>query len=338
VTGRVAGRSLLLAAAMVALVSPWAPDVSAHPLAPALLEIHEEPDGRLSVAWKTSLLKVPGSDLRPLLPDACEPVGQAVATESVDSVTTRWTVDCGGQPLVGARIAINDLEGAKTDVLARVQLADGRVVNRVLRASAPELVVPERESTLAVMRGYTRLGVEHILTGTDHLLFVFGLMMLVATTRSLIATITAFTLGHSITLSLAVLELARVPSGPVEVLIAFTVFLLAVELARGTDAPATLLRRYPWMMAAVFGLVHGLGFAGALREVGLPSGEIPVALFAFNVGIEIGQLAFVLVLLVVARLAGSLIERLPRWRDAVPAYVLGSLAAAWMFERAAALF
>jgi hydrogenase/urease accessory protein HupE len=205
----------------------------------------------------------------------------------------------------------------------------------VLRAGSDSFVVPERERAFDVLRSYAALGIEHILLGLDHLLFVFGLLLLVGRrSAALVKTITAFTAGHSVTLSLAALGLVRVPQAPVELLIALSVFALAVELAR-PDRGA--VGRRPWVMALLFGLLHGLGFAAALAQVGLPETDIPLALFSFNVGIEIGQLAFVAVIVAGRHWLARPLARLPRWSEAVPIYTLGCLAAYWCFERAAAL-
>ena len=180
---------------------------------------------------------------------------------------------------------------------------------------------------------YLRLGFDHILSGADHLLFVFGLFLLCTSTSALIKTITSFTVGHSVTLSVAALGYSNLPTGPIEVLIAASVLALAVELARDQPEP-TLMRRYPWPMALGFGLLHGMGFAGALREAGLPSGEVPIALFSFNLGIELGQLVFVIGLVALSPLVGRLPIRIPT-RAAI--YVMGSLAALWMIERGLAI-
>jgi hydrogenase/urease accessory protein HupE len=254
------------------------------------------------------------------------------------SLTERWSVQCAPEGLVGQRVGVDGLGTAKIDALLRIRLADGRLIQRVILAREPSLIVPERESRYAVFGAYLRLGFEHILFGPDHLLFVFGLLLLVATTRSLIGTITAFTVGHSVTLSLAALGFVNFPSRPIEVLIALTVFLLAVELARDDNVAPTLMRRLPWAMALLFGLLHGLGFAGALSEVGLPSHDIPVALFSFNVGIELGQLVFVLVVGTLRHALRQALARLPRWVERVPVYAMGTLAVFWSLERAAALF
>ena len=225
----------------------------------------------------------------------------------------------------------------KTDALLRVHLADGRMAQAVLRGNSPFFTVPPRAGFLDVVHAYLALGLEHILTGPDHLLFVLGLVLLVRG-RQLLWTITAFTLGHSVTLSLAVLGFVHIPPRPVEALIAGSIFVVAVELTRQAQGRTLWMGRVPWGMACAVGLLHGLGFAGALAQVGLPAHEIPLALVSFNGGIEVGQLLFVgLVLAVRAALSLS-----PGpWPSAValiPAYAIGSLAAFWVFERVTAIF
>ena len=328
-----------LVASLLALVTLRAGDVGAHALSPSLLVLHENAGGRVDVTWKIPMLRLTGADLETLLPADCPPTGAPAIDEDAESVTTRWTVDCGAAGLTGKRIGVDGLGPAKTDALLRLELADGRTVDTVLRAREPSLVVPGREAHTALASRYVALGIEHILTGYDHLLFVFGLLLLAAGTRALIATVTAFTLGHSITLTLAVLDVARVPPAPVEVLIAFSIFVLAVELARPDAAEApTLMRRRPWLMAATFGLLHGLGFAGTLRAAGLPAQAVPLALLGFNAGIEIGQLAFVLTVLAATHALRPLVRRLPVWSRPVPVYAMGSLAACWMIQRGLPLF
>ncbi len=305
----------------------------AHPLAPALLELREAASGRVEVTWKRSALRVPGSDLQPILPVDCAVLEAPRVEEQGAAMIAHWSIDCGAAGLVGRSLRIDDQGPARIDTLVRIELADGRKIQRVLRRSEPSMIVPEQASRFTVFVDYLSIGFEHILSGADHLLFVFGLFLLCTGLAPLAKTVTAFTVGHSITLSLAALGYARFPSGPIEVLIAATVLALAVDLARDEARP-TWMRRFPWPMALVFGLLHGLGFAGALREVGLPDGEIPMALFSFNVGIEIGQLTFVAALLALTPLVRRIPIPLPR-RLAV--YAMGSLAAFWMIERGAAL-
>jgi hydrogenase/urease accessory protein HupE len=296
----------------------------AHPLAPGLLELRETGDGRAAVAWKTPLA-VP-LDVR-LAPDVpCRRVDEPVTTMLEGARRETWTAACEGS-LVGRRVGVTGLVAPLTAVV-RVVLADGRVVQQVIDADAPSLVVPARPTRWDVVRSYGTLGFEHVLSGADHLLFVLGLVLLGG---NVLATVTAFTLGHSVTLSVAALGLVTVPVRPVEVAIALSVLWLAIELARPVP---TALGRRPWLLAGTFGLLHGLGFAGALREAGLPAGEIPMALLSFNLGIEAGQVGVVIALLALRVVARPVLARAPRWVTRVPVYVMGVLAAFWCFERA----
>jgi hydrogenase/urease accessory protein HupE len=320
----------------VLLVLGAAP-AAAHRLAPSLLELRELASGEVAVRWKASLLQPTGTDLRPELPPHCAPLGPAVAERGPLSATLRWRVNCGARGLVGETLRVSGLDGSGTDALIRLELAGGRTVRAVVTAGRPWLRVPEREQPLRVLADYLALGFQHILGGADHLLFVLGLVLLVRGRRRLVGTITAFTLGHSVTLSLAALGYVAFPTRLVEVGIALSILLLAAELGRGEEVGMTRLRRHPWAVAMGFGLLHGVGFAGALTEAGLPAEEIPLALFSFNLGIEVGQLVFVAAI-VAARLAlRPLAARGPVWLARVPAYAIGSLAAFWCFQRTAGL-
>lgn len=331
-------RSTRLAARLIALcsfIALAATNAPAHPLAPALLQLEESEGGAVEVLWKRSSLSVPGSDIQPVPPPDCPATTTPTFEEEGVAVLVRWTIDCGEAGLVGRTVRVDGLGPAKIDTLVRIGLADGRRIQRVLRRSEPEMIVPEKAGRFEVFVDYLTIGFEHILSGTDHLLFVFGLFLLCATLAPLVKTITSFTVGHSITLSLAALGYTSLPSGPIEALIAASVLMLAVELARDTDRE-TLMRRYPWPMALLFGLLHGMGFAGALREVGLPQGEIPMALFSFNVGIELGQLVFVAGLAAGAALLRRVELPIPLPQRAA-VYVMGSLAAFWTIERTVAV-
>jgi hydrogenase/urease accessory protein HupE len=308
--------------------------LTAHQFAPALLELQELEPGQAAVRWKQPAVRVQGSRLRPVLPGSCQGVGKPTVTRAGAGILARWEITCPAG-LVGKTLGVEGIATSRADVLLRIALADGRSFRRVLTADQPSFLVPGVESKLGVVRGYTRLGVEHIVTGWDHLLFVLGLVLLVGRGRTLLWTITAFTIGHSITLALASLGLMRVPQGPMEAAIAFSIYLLAVELVRSRAGQASVVQRAPWLVAGPFGLLHGLGFAGALAEVGLPQGEIPLALFAFNMGIELGQLAFVAVALVAMATLRGLPVRWPRWAPALPGYAIGSLAIYWFLERLA---
>ena len=306
--------------------------VAAHPLEPSLLELHEDGAGWVRVVWTTPPRRVPGVVTQAVLPPSCRPGTAPEVTEDADRIVTRWSADCGPAGLVGRRIGVKDLAEARSEALVRILFADGRLVQGVLTGDTPELTVPERPSRLDVASAYLRLGVHHILAGLDHLAFVLGLLLL-GGGRSFLPAVTAFTLGHSVTLSLAVLGLVHVSQRLVEVLIAASVFVLAVELARDRERPPSLLARRPWLMAGAFGLLHGFGFAGALSEAGLPQGEIPLALGAFNLGIELGQVAVVLPALAAARVARGVVAAGGRWRRVIPAYAIGSIAVLWVLER-----
>ncbi len=323
-------RPSCLAAFLLAIVPASA---VAHPLAPALLELHESDAGRVEVRWKTSLWKPNGPAIEPILPTGCEPASEPTVEDDATGRTERWTLQCASS-LVGAEVGVRGLTA--TNAIVVIRLADGRMLQTVLDAGEPRYVIPERPAIFDVLRDYATLGVEHILSGFDHLLFVFGLLLLAGDGRRPLATVTAFTIGHSVTLALATLGYATLPSGPVELLIAVTILWLAVELA-DDSGPPSWTRRRPWAMAGLFGLLHGLGFAGALREVGLPEGEIPLALLSFNLGIEAGQLVFVAAVLGAGMALRRQLARLTPLDRKIPVYVMGALAAYWCFERAAAL-
>ena len=319
--------------ALVAILTP--PSAEAHAFAPSLLELKQTEADTFTVRFKQPVVRRSGSELRPILPASCEATGTVAIEPEGTGLVATWPVRCD-EGLVGRTIAVEGIAESQADVLLRLELGE-RSVRHVLTADRPAFVVPEEESVWSVMRGYGILGVEHILFGFDHLLFVLGLVLLVSGGRRLLLTVTAFTLGHSITLALAALGLVHLPSAPIEALIAFSIYVLAIELARrhlrGEQEGETGLGRSPWWMAAGFGLLHGLGFAGALSEIGLPQGEIPAALLAFNAGIELGQLAFVAVVLAVGMAIRRLPTAMPRWAALVPAYFIGTLAAFWTLER-----
>jgi hydrogenase/urease accessory protein HupE len=323
--------SLLLAA--FALAAPAA----AHPLAPSLFDLRERESGVLEIVWKMSLLQPSGTDLRPELPPHCSPVSAPTARRDASSFTLRWAEDCGSRGIVGERLRVVGLDRSRTDALVRVELRDGRRLQAVLSGGDASFIVSERQRPARVVIDYVDLGVKHILSGLDHLLFVLGLVLLVQSRRTLLYTVTAFTLGHSVTLSLAVLGFVDFPPRLVEFAIALSILVLAAELSRPSEGEPHVLRRRPWALAFVFGLLHGLGFAGALAAVGLPPEEIPLSLLSFNVGIELGQLAFIAVVLLARAALRTRAARGPAWLQAAPAYAIGSLAAFWCIERATAL-
>ncbi len=310
---------------------------SAHVFAPALLAVRQTSDGIYAVSWKQPVVRTKGSRLVPRLPRQCVRTDAAFQARSEDTgFIEEWEIDCQSG-LVGSEIAVQGIAASGANVLIRIELADGRTLHRVLTPDEPVYRIPERQSHLSVVGDYVEIGIDHILTGWDHLLFVLGLVLLLGWGRALAWAVTAFTLGHSITLAVAVLGFVRFPPALVEVMIAFSIYLLAIELVRSSKGKQAVMERAPWLVATGFGLLHGLGFAGSLAETGLPSGNIPLALFAFNLGIEFGQLF----ILGVALLAFAALRRLalpwPAWTHYLPAYGIGCMAAFWLFERVAAV-
>lgn len=305
-------------------------EVGAHRFAPSLLRMFEVGDSEYQVIWKTPAQRVSEIPLEPRFPENCSGAPIESSREGT-GVITSFRLSCPGG-LVGREIAVGGLPENSASVLLSIETRDGFYYQSLLNSQQVSFLVPAEPTAFEVMKEYSWLGAEHIWGGIDHLLFVFGLLLLVGWNRNLVWTITAFTVGHSITLSLVTLGFFEYPVALVEFLIALSIFMLALELARKEGAG--LFRRYPWWLAGGFGLLHGMGFAGALAEVGLPQAELPLALLFFNIGIELGQLAFIGVIMAL----WELLRRLPRANAAilrpVPVYALGSLSAMWCIERA----
>ena len=326
--------SLRLALLMVSLVMLWATPGSAHELWPAYLQIDEIGAGRYEVLWKRPQRSGRGLALSVTWPEDCRdsipPLSEMAASASIE----RRLIDCGAAGLVGQRIRIDGLAATLTDVLVRTRFSDGRVQVNLLKPASPELEIEGSRPAQAIAAEYLLLGAEHILGGIDHLLFVLGLMLIVRRQRTLLMTVTAFTIAHSITLAAAALGLAKIPQAPVEAVIALSILFLASELARQKRGQTGLTARTPWLVAFGFGLLHGFGFAGALAQVGLPPTDIPLSLLAFNLGVEAGQLSFIAAVLAVLW-AGRQVMVTPRWLQELPAYAIGSLAAFWLIQRLA---
>jgi len=311
----------------------------AHPLAPALLELTLHEDGKVDVLWKRSLLRNVGDRVAPVFPAQCAATSEPARTIGSNYELLRWSMNCGEAGLVGSTLGVRGLDTTKITTLVHIDLPDGRRLNQVLTPGEPSFVVPERVRRRDVLNNYTRYGFDHILSGMDHLLFVFGLLLLARGVRALVLTITCFTVGHSVSLALSVFDLVRLPQALCNVFVALTLVVLAVELARDEEAQQTsLLHRFPWAMTLCFGFLHGLGFAAALRQVGIPQEEIPLALFSFNLGIELGQLAFVAVVFVLLWKPLLDLARWVWWGRLVPVYAMGTLSVYWCIARVVALF
>jgi len=328
-------RRLAAALLPIALALALPPRSEAHELRPGYLELRERAPEVFDVLWKVPARGDMRLSLTAQLPERCELVSPRSASASMGAISERWSVRCVGG-LRGERIAIEGLSATLTDVLVRIEAQGGAVRIARLTPREPAFVVPAEAGRGEVAATYLRLGIEHILGGIDHLLFVLALVLLVRGTGRLVATVTAFTVAHSITLAAATLGFVHVRQGPVEAVIALSIVFVAGEIAHEARGHPGLTARRPWIVAFVFGLLHGLGFAGALREVGLPEQSIPVALLFFNVGVEMGQLLFIACALPLVSLARRSAGRWPAASAQIPAYTIGSVAAWWTLERIAA--
>jgi hydrogenase/urease accessory protein HupE len=317
----------------LALAAPRA--VPAHELSPSLLSLAERAPGLYSVTWRVPVGLYRLGRPEPIWPPGVERQGVEERVQEGDMHVERFRVRKSGG-LVGSRLDVRGRGPALGEVLVRIASLDGRTVTgRIFPGQPGGYIVPGSPGRLAVAGSYLRLGVEHILTGLDHLLFVLALTLLAGSLTALFKTVTAFTAAHSLTLALAALGAVRVPPAPVEAVIALSIVFVAREvwlLARGRPG---LGARRPWPMAFAFGLLHGLGFAGALARVGLPETDVPVALLTFNLGVEIGQLLFIVVLLAAIRLLEKVRTHPPLPGKLLAAYAIGILATFWLFERVA---
>lgn len=304
----------------------------AHEVRPAYLRIQQTADQAYDILWRVPARGEMRLALYVRLPENCTTRGEARSWQQNAAFMERWIADCDGG-LVGKKILIEGLSATITDVLSRYERLDGTTQITRLTPADDSFVVTDKESWQEVASTYSLLGVEHILLGIDHLLFVLALLMIVAGWRKLVATVTAFTLAHSITLAAATLGWVDVPQAPVEAVIALSILFVAAEIVHWRQGKPGITRHKPWLVAFTFGLLHGFGFAGALVEIGLPEHAIPLALLFFNVGVEAGQLLFIAAVL----LAWSVLRKVswPVWAWRVPVYGIGTMATFWTIERIA---
>lgn len=305
----------------------------ADEIRPGYLELKESSENVFSVLWKVPAKGEKKSNLQLQLPDNCIDQSQASSQLINAAFIQRWITVCDGG-LIEQSITINGLATTNTDVLLRLELIGGISHSVQLTPADYSFQVPAKASPWQIIETYTSLGIEHILLGVDHLLFVFALLLIVNNTKKLILTITAFTIAHSITLGAATLGFVYVPQKPVEAVIALSILFLAVEIMHGKQGHPGYAARWPWLVAFIFGLLHGFGFAGALAEIGLPQHEIPLALIFFNIGVELGQVFFVLLIVIFTVMLHplKLTGLLNRTQTAV-VYSIGGLSSFWLFER-----
>lgn len=308
--------------------------LSAHELRPAYLEIKEVSSGEYDVLWKVPIDST-GSplDLRLRFSEGVKQSGEDVSGYTGGAYVRRFLL-ASEVGLAGQSVYIDGLEKSMTDVLCRVESADGGVLVHRLTPDSKHYAFASEPSTLEVFWLYLALGFEHIIMGVDHLLFVLALLLIVRSAKVLLGTITAFTLAHSITLALSTLGVVAIPSAPVEATIALSIVFVASECVQSRRGMDGLTARAPWIVSFSFGLLHGFGFAGALTEIGLPQQSIPMALLSFNIGVELGQIGFVVVCLASYYLVKMVPLRKTEWTGYALPYAIGSLAFFWVIERA----
>ncbi len=324
---------------VIAFIS-WSESALAHEVRPSLMQIEEIGEGDYDVTWKRPIVGDLALRLIPRLSSGA--LDQPPATQSgLGFVIYNWKVR-GGAPLSGQLLEIDGLSQSVTETLVRVKTRDGKTTNWIMRPASPQLKLDFSSSSGIALSGYLGLGIEHILTGFDHLLFLLALVLLVGRKWMIIKVVTAFTVAHSITLGLATLGLIRVSTTAVEVLIALSILCVAAELASSKSAKTSLTHQYPWLVAFLFGLLHGLGFAGALAAVGLPPDATIESLLLFNIGVETGQLAFILSVMAIWRAAEIYLIRWHQGKDfayrglAVTTYGIGGMSAYWFIDRTVA--
>jgi hydrogenase/urease accessory protein HupE len=333
-----AARWLSIASVAIAvfagLTSITASPATAHEVRPAYFEFKETAPDVFDVLFKTPMQGDLRLALSVSLSGKVETVSPLMSRPSKDAMLQTWTVRLPGS-VAGRDVRVVGLDQTLSDALLRIEYLNGQSWTQRLTPASPEATAPAAATGASVSWTYGALGVEHILTGVDHLLFVLGLILLSHKLRTLFFAITAFTLAHSITLAGASLGLVHVPQRPVEAMIALSIVFVAAEILNARKGRVGLAARAPWLVAFAFGLLHGFGFAGALSEIGMPQGFIPAALLFFNLGVEAGQVVFVAVVLAAAATLRRLWRPLPAWGALVPPYLIGTLAMFWVIQRVA---
>ena len=302
-----------------------------HEIRPAYLQIIQTSETTYEVYWKVPSMGDAVPMIQPVFPPFFTLEVLKLPNQIPGSVIYSYKLS-STESLQGKILRIEGLNKTLIDVLVSVAYLNGEKVTFMLQPDKGSSVIPGKTTKTDVIKTYAKLGTEHILLGIDHLLFILALIMITKGKWNILKTITAFTIAHSITLSLAVLGVVDFPTPPVEAVIALSIVFLAVEIVKNLNGKQTLTSKKPWLVAFTFGLLHGFGFAGALANIGLPQQEIPLALAFFNIGVELGQIAFVLVVLILIGLL-SYKKNWPVFIKKVPAYAIGSLAALWMIQR-----
>jgi len=313
----------------------WPTNARADELRPAYIEMSEQAPGQWSLLWKASANSRLGQTGEIIIPDNCKIEGEQQREYASSNILTRLALRCDGS-VQGNSIGLKGLELSTTDALVRIAPIDSAMQTLRLTPDQPTATLAKPSVISNVAATYTILGVEHILLGFDHLFFVLALVLLLKGGWLVAKTVTAFTIAHSLTLVGSTLGLLSLPPQPVEAVIALSIIFLAIEVVKAKPDEIRLSERFPWIVAFLFGLLHGFGFAGALAEIGLPEGDVPLALLTFNLGVEIGQLVIVAVALaalhVIRKFQGLWLQP----TKTAMAYGIGIISTYWFIERVVA--
>ncbi|MCH1929079.1 HupE/UreJ family protein [Shewanella sp. A25] len=305
----------------------------AHESQPGVVEIKQLDNLRYQVVWKAPIYYGKPHPASLVLPESWKLVAPVTQFATKDAnITTKIVAIEAGQ-FNGATLSFPKLEQTITDVMIRTELKDGSQFTYLASPTKPSITLRGERSHAQTALEYTELGIHHILLGVDHLLFVLGLMLIVQSKLALFKTITSFTLAHSLTLGLATLGLAIMPLPPLNAAIALSILFLGPEIVRARRGQRSLTIDYPWLIAFGFGLLHGFGFASGLSTTGMPKSELPLALLSFNIGVELGQIGFVILALCLVAAFRVLQLQWPRWVTWLPGYTVGGLGAYWTIQR-----
>jgi len=310
--------------------------LGAHEMQPAYLELRQTGADEWQVLWKTPARADLENGMVPRLPKEARVTSELVRMKIGDAAREQFTIVCAGG-LDGKEISVDGAAASIADVLVRVVRSDGASQVFRLTPDARSHVIEPAPGRWQQVETYLGMGIKHILMGVDHLLFVLGLLLIVRDRWMLLKTITAFTVAHSITLGIATMGWASAPTLPLNAAIALSILFLGPEIVRAQRGETSLTIRHPWVVAGAFGLLHGFGFASGLTALGLPRAEIPMALLFFNCGVEIGQLFFVALILLLELSFRTLEIHWTRWAEKLPAYTVGGLGAYWAIQRTAML-
>ena len=304
-----------------------------HESQPGMLDLRQIAENRYEVIWRAPIYYGRPHPARLELPEHWQDLAEPAERRLPDSQLFRRIVAVGDGGVEGSVLRFQRLESTITDVFVRLNRLDGTVMTAIARPSKPYVELRGERSLATMAADYIGLGFHHILQGIDHLLFVVGLLLIVKSRTMLVKTVTAFTVAHSITLAIATLGCASVPIPPLNAAVALSILFLGPEIVRTWRGQTSLTIRFPWCVAFLFGLLHGFGFASGLTTTGMPRSELLPALLFFNVGVEVGQLAFVFTALALVRSFKILDVRWPRWAELAPGYAVGSFGAYWTIQR-----